>query len=79
MERPSLPLWERGLKLSPCKGYGGQYIVAPLVGAWIEIFLWGLWTASLSVAPLVGAWIEIEVTDTKNNLQSRRSPCGSVD
>ena len=37
----------------------GRLIVAPLVGAWIEIgvhphiSLWGI------VAPLVGAWIEI--------------------
>ena len=34
-------------------------VVAPLVGAWIEIFLWLPCRVWLSVAPLVGAWIEI--------------------
>ena len=35
--------------------------VAPLVGAWIEIFLISFNNAVLFVAPLVGAWIEINV------------------
>jgi len=34
-------------------------MVAPHVGAWIEIFLSGLGTAVVDVAPHVGAWIEI--------------------
>ena len=34
-------------------------IVAPLVGAWIEIKLASLSSITSSVAPLVGAWIEI--------------------
>ena len=33
--------------------------VAPLVGAWIEIFMPPLDRIFLIVAPLVGAWIEI--------------------
>jgi len=33
--------------------------VAPLVGAWIEIFKASLPTPKVRVAPLVGAWIEI--------------------
>ena len=36
-------------------------MVAPLVGAWIEIFLISFNNAVLFVAPLVGAWIEINV------------------
>ena len=35
---PSLPLWERGLKFRSCAGSGSYFPVAPLVGAWIEIF-----------------------------------------
>ena len=33
--------------------------VAPLVGAWIEIYSDGSFNAVVLVAPLVGAWIEI--------------------
>ena len=33
--------------------------VAPLVGAWIEIYLFLLRTVRCTVTPLVGAWIEI--------------------
>ena len=36
-------------------------IVAPLVGAWIEIILLAVITTTLCVAPLVGAWIEIVI------------------
>ena len=57
----SLPLWERGLKLSQSRYGATAGRVAPLVGAWIEIS----WTAAIPplsrVAPLVGAWIEIGV------------------
>ena len=35
-------------------------IVAPLVGAWIEICQYSVCCEELSVAPLVGAWIEID-------------------
>ena len=35
--------------------------VAPLVGAWIEMFNDFTENAVLFVAPLVGAWIEIEM------------------
>ena len=33
--------------------------VAPLVGAWIEIFISKIEANILNVAPLVGAWIEM--------------------
>ena len=35
--------------------------VAPLVGAWIEIYTFSPHSTSRIVAPLVGAWIEILV------------------
>ena len=35
------------------------HLVAPLVGAWIEIFNSGYDIVPIIVAPLVGAWIEI--------------------
>ena len=38
--------------------------VAPLVGAWIEIFAPSVLIVEDKVAPLVGAWIEINLTDT---------------
>ena len=38
--------------------------VAPLVGAWIEIFVKMPSDKQLNVAPLVGAWIEIYIPDT---------------
>ena len=34
-------------------------LVAPLVGAWIEIRITGIRENVKGVAPLVGAWIEI--------------------
>ena len=34
-------------------------MVAPLVGAWIEIEKWEYFFTLTYVAPLVGAWIEI--------------------
>ena len=37
-------------------------MVAPLVGAWIEIVTVSPKTANANVAPLVGAWIEIRET-----------------
>ena len=37
-------------------------LVAPLVGAWIEIALYWIFDVVVSVAPLVGAWIEILLT-----------------
>ena len=40
-------------------------MVAPLVGAWIEIYLLSVFVLMLTVAPLVGAWIEITMTATK--------------
>ena len=56
----SLPLWERGLKWRQLSAVLSDRIVAPLVGAWIEISTTLLYTSSGLVAPLVGAWIEID-------------------
>ena len=36
-----------------------QNLVAPLVGAWIEIDVFNPDFLKLAVAPLVGAWIEM--------------------
>ena len=55
----SLPSWERGLKSIAICLILLWYIVAPLVGAWIEISLVNIMFFYTSVAPLVGAWIEI--------------------
>ena len=54
-------------------------IVAPLVGAWIEIQKGELTIWLSIVAPLVGAWIEILALSNLEKLNSRRSSRGSVD
>ena len=56
----SLPSWERGLKSSVTQTASCSDIVAPLVGAWIEMQpKCSGNTTTIAVAPLVGAWIEI--------------------
>ena len=52
------------------------YDVAPLAGAWIEIFPENVFAVSTGVAPLAGAWIEIsaagaELIKTAGSLPSR--------
>ncbi len=37
-------------------------MVAPLVGAWIEIAIFPSAYCAITVAPLVGAWIEITIS-----------------
>ena len=53
--------------------------VAPLVGAWIEIFNSGYDIVPIIVAPLVGAWIEMNHNMTAKKRAKGRSPRGSVD
>ena len=55
----SLLSWERGLKFISYRFLCGCLLVAPLVGAWIEISSVVSNINSRIVAPLVGAWIEI--------------------
>ena len=56
----SLPSWERGLKCQHYVIIHGSCLVAPLVGAWIEIYEIAKQLEIYVVAPLVGAWIEIK-------------------
>ena len=56
----SLLSWERGLKFAVVAHWVVLQCVAPLVGAWIEMFNAVPATPNaITVAPLVGAWIEI--------------------
>ena len=55
----SLPLWERGLKWELPWERIVAMLVAPLVGAWIEIAISSRCLDNRTVAPLVGAWIEM--------------------
>ena len=76
---PSLPSRERGLKCGICPSEGNYAAVAPLAGAWIEIFTSYSSMSVFLVAPLAGVWIEIaDSLYKKQNLDSR-SPRGSVD
>ena len=75
----SLLSWERGLKLSLIVCFHLLQIVAPLVGAWIEIYYLAASGCDNLVAPLVGAWIEIEIIGIRPAMKLRRSSRGSVD
>ena len=57
----SLLSWERGLKYYILHFHYLPIVVAPLVGAWIEINIIHHVLILLKVAPLVGAWIEIKM------------------
>ena len=56
-----------------------KHLVAPLMGAWIEIDKVYTLVSVISVAPLMGAWIEIiEINATENGAPGR-APHGRVD
>ena len=57
-QRPSHPMWVRGLKLFSYIFLLNATHVAPYVGAWIETYLCYQSLVHLQVAPYVGAWIE---------------------
>ena len=57
---PSLPSWERGLKSFEVSEFPKSHLVAPFVGAWIEILMSICPAEKAIVAPFVGAWIEID-------------------
>ncbi len=54
----SHPMWVRGLKLGCDADEGGEGVVAPHVGAWIETKEQFKINMFNEVAPHVGAWIE---------------------
>ena len=78
-EKESLPSWERGLKCPIILIFVRCTDVAPLVGAWIEMYLNGNEDQPELVAPLVGAWIEILLPCSRESILQCRSPRGSVD
>ena len=65
----SLRSSERGLKSFKDNTKLQNIIVAPFVGAWIEMSASALTCACAWVAPFVGAWIEMICTDTRDYLQ----------
>ena len=76
---PSLHSRERGLKSKAAYDHFNVTLVAPLAGAWIEIYIHPFSISRISVAPLAGAWIEISVTLNVMVGLLCRSPRGSVD
>ena len=54
-------------------------MVAPLAGAWIEMYYVRCVGKTVHVAPLAGAWIEIDTRYKSCLGVIRRSPRGSVD
>ena len=55
----SHPTWVRGLKYCGAPRYRSGAVVAPHVGAWIEMIGRCVDEMVAKVAPHVGAWIEI--------------------
>ena len=73
----SLPMWERGLKLSTLR-YVALMYVAPHVGAWIEtVKLSSVNTDTMSL-PMWERGLKHSLTSLQREKDSR-SPCGSVD
>ena len=65
----SLLSWERGLKYRKCNSRQYRHrLVAPLVGAWIEMLNNCFVNSCNNVAPLVGAWIEIFCASVMTNI-----------
>ena len=72
-------MWVRGLKSVLGDRLDSIPLVAPCVGAWIEILVTIIPKLTPSVAPCVGAWIEI-VDWMRSSLTSLcRTLCGCVD
>ena len=67
------------MKSEALKDSVAKFIVAPLVGAWIEMQNKSDQRGRPSVAPLVGAWIEIRQYDKYRDKLEGRSSCRSVD
>ena len=70
----SLPSRERGLKFEEHGKKGGRIAVAPLAGAWIEMFSARVIALYISVAPLAGAWIEMKLDALICSLENRSLP-----
>ena len=70
----SHPLWVRGLKSDREEHFENINVVAPFVGAWIEILFQKIFTSVLIVAPFVGAWIEIPTLSVRLLLGGQSHP-----
>ena len=75
----SHPTWVRGLKSTVISVTGGQIVVAPYMGAWIEIDVIVPEVFNPYVAPYMGAWIEIFTADVTYSITSSRTLHGCVD
>ena len=75
----SHPLWVRGLKSKTLSSRYFSFIVAPFMGAWIEIFCHVSTYKTQLVAPFMGAWIEINLYQLPFKMMSCRTLYGCVD
>ena len=53
--------------------------VAPLAGAWIEMYCKSVILSKVQVAPLAGAWIEMYDGEKQSDFGLCRTPRGCVD
>ena len=74
----SHPTWVRGLKSIECEYNMLEEVVAPHMGAWIEISIWNGIKTNIAVAPHMGAWIEIYGNE-RQAMRFGRTPHGCVD
>ncbi len=74
----SPPVWGRGLKSIKSTIPFMAVVVAPCVGAWVEILMIPAVCAAADVAPCVGAWVEIELIKKFENMPLGRPLCGGV-
>ena len=75
----SHPLWVRGLKSLRLPLKHLKDLVAPFMGAWIEIQHEAGKQLNLLVAPFMGAWIEISLWTKSQVYGSGRTLYGCVD
>ena len=77
--KPSLPVWERGLKHVRHLLQEERAQSLPVWERGLKLPLPPLRQRLCLVAPRVGAWIETALTSGSGRPQASRSPCGSVD
>ena len=67
------------IEISLAREGRAKKIVTPRAGVWIEILQKNNAPGGAFVTPRAGVWIEIFFDLHRDNIDTRHSPCGSVD